>query len=145
MQSGNRRRPIMRSHIAFTGAIVAGLSLGLGPLSARAGDDLALPPDLRAEKPPTNPKASKPSLAKKEAHPKAPLALEKSAAPVTKLEKPVPASKDDNALSVGMQWNASNAPNYGSTSTSGLVGEVNKNLNGAPVGSGAEVGFKYKF
>jgi hypothetical protein len=80
--------------------------------------------------------------AKADAASKLPASPEKADAHATppKAEKQNGKSQED-PVSFGMKWNADQ-----STGGPGsLSQELNKNLNGATVGTGAEVGFKYKF
>jgi hypothetical protein len=147
----------MRSNSPLIYAMFVGLSAALVAVPVSAGEDLILPPDLRAPASSidTQPEKTPPSKrdAKTEKKPpqqsdakrKVPASSEQSEpASDAKIEKPVSKSKqkDEDALSVGMKWNAANDPNAGPGS---LFDEVHKNVNGATTGSGAEVGFKYKF
>jgi hypothetical protein len=52
---------------------------------------------------------------------------------------------NNEPLSFGLKWNADNQTPTSGPSTSGLINDYNKNINGQPVGTGAEVGVKYKF
>ncbi|WP_020176345.1 hypothetical protein [Methyloferula stellata] len=150
----------MRFETAFLCALFVGSGLGLGAAPARAGDDLILPPDMRASPPLANPspqaapppkpesKRQKANAPKSDGKSKIPAAAETSdsAQPQTqhetKVGKPSAKTKADDPVSLDMKWNAANNPNAG---PGGLFDEVNKNVNGGTVGTGAEVGFKYKF
>ncbi len=156
----------MRSTTYLTTSIVVGLGLWLQALAARAGDDLILPPEFRspatapepeAQKAPSSkhdaksektPKSKNEAKSQKTPPPKSDAKLKVPAAaelsePEAKVEKPPKKAKDEDPVSVDMKWNAANNPNGGPGGS--LFDDVNKNVNGATVGSGAEVGFKYKF
>ncbi len=133
--------------MALAAAICVGLSF-----QAKAGDDLILPPDLRSV-PPASPDpapAPKPQKkvppskvnAKTDATRKPLAGTEKAETRTTdpKVEKPARKSQDD-PVSFGMKWNADQTTG----GPGSLSQELNKNVNGATVGTGAEVGFKYKF
>jgi hypothetical protein len=123
---------------------------------ASAGDDLALPPDLRnsAAPPPAapphaapSPKQTKPQSAKQHAERPKPSSV---AAPVpppptstTEVVRPKSKTAED-PLSFGMKWNATNDPNFG-PSTSSLLNEYHHDLTGQPTGAGGQIGLKYKF
>jgi|GEM_PF-3099029 len=150
----------MRSKMILALGICAGIGLCSGSPPAHAEDDLILPPDLRAsarssdsasapQPKPHNASASKTgaktnakTAAKSNTKPKAPVADKPATSqPAAQVEKPKAASKNDTSLSLDMKWNADQA-----VSGPGSLSEVlNKNINGASVGTGAEVGVKYKF
>ncbi len=149
----------MRSKMVLASVTFVGLSFGLGILQVKAGDDLVLPPELRetsqsnpALSPPPKPQKVPPSKtnaktdgktnAKPDTTGKEPASAEKSepGAAAAKVEKPKK-TNDEDPLSFGMKWNAD--PTNGGPGS--LSEELNKNINGATVGTGAEVGFKYKF
>lgn len=150
----------MRFETAFLCAIFVGSGLGLGAVPARAGDDLILPPDMRASPPLADPqpqtvpplkseqKHQKANAPKSDGKPKIPALAEKSDPAQShtqhdaKVEKPSAKTKADDPVGLDMKWNAANNPNAG---PGGLFDEVNKNINGGTAGTGAEVGFKYKF
>jgi hypothetical protein len=148
----------MRFETAFLCAIFVGTGLGLGAEPARAGDDLILPPEMRAYPPPADPqpqplpkseqKRQKANAPKSAGKPKLPATAGKSdpAQPQSqsdaKVERPSAKAKADEPIGLDMKWNAANNPNAG---PGGLFDEVNKNVNGGTAGTGAEVGFKYKF
>lgn len=151
----------MRSNTKRISLLLAGISLWLTLTQAKAGDDLVLPPDFRVPAavsgpaPALKPKASKAQSAKaapvkasptktaiKKKPPAQPETPEPAATAASKTEKPVANKIDDDPVSFGMQWSASDHTNGGPGS---LSDELNKNVNGAAVGTGAEVGFKYKF
>jgi len=139
----------MRIGIALVGLTCLGLSVGLGSQRARASDDLILPPELRASAAPSPsanpaplpaPEHTKPKLSKTSPKKKAPAVADRSepAAASPKVQKQ---SSGDDPLSFGMKWNADQT----TTGPESLSDELNKNINGATVGTGAEVGVKYKF
>jgi hypothetical protein len=149
----------MRFETAFLCAMVVGSGLGFGAAPARAVDDLILPPEMRASPPPADrqPQTAPPKSEQKprkanaprsEGKPKIPAMAEQSdpaQSPTqhdAKVEKPGTKAKADDPVGLDMKWNAANNPNAG---PGGLFDEVNKNVNGGTVGTGAEVGFKYKF
>jgi len=139
----------MRISVAFVGLTCLVLSFGLSNTHARASDDdLILPPDLRespvsaSAAPASSPAAkhSKVPLSKANPKMKAPAIAEKSepAATSPKVQKQ---NSGDDPLSFGMKWNADQT----TSGPGSLSDELNKNINGATVGTGAEVGVKYKF
>ncbi len=136
------RVPPLVLPMVFFGVIVA----------ARADEALTLPPELRAGA--TAPAAPKAPLSK----PKKAARSQQAAAPATPtatsattpvavpaVADPLRSKPQDDPLSFGMKWNADNQPNHGAATTDGLIDGYNKTLNNQPVGSGGEVGFKYKF
>jgi hypothetical protein len=158
----------MRCTRYLSTAIVVGLGLWIQAPAARAGVDLTLPPEFRssaptaapepeAQKPPASkrdakaekmPKSKSEATSQKTSPPKSDAKLKVPVAaglsePEAKVEKPPKKAKDGDPVSLDMKWNAANNPNGGPGGS--LFDDVNKNVNGATVGSGAEVGFKYKF
>jgi hypothetical protein len=144
----------MRSKMAGTSLLLAGVVIWLNAGPAQAEDDLILPPDLRAPGHDLDPSpaskqksvkapASKNANNSKSASKKkpAPSDVAEPAAAASKTAMPA-AKPDEDPLSFGMQWNATDHTNGGPGS---LSEELNKNINGAAVGTGAEVGVKYKF
>jgi hypothetical protein len=140
----------MRNGIAVVSLTCFGLSFWLGTLSAYASDDLILPPDLRGSTPAASSTyPSSPKLAPKHAKAPLPKTSPKREAPVTaaQSEPAAPSPKvqkqnsGDDPLSFGMKWNADQT----ASGPGSLSDELNKNINGATIGTGAEVGVKYKF
>lgn len=141
--------------------IVAALSLE--PAFAR--DLTEPPPDIDAVSPPAQPTpaAKKPQSAKGQKHGEAARkdkSASKDKARASALGGELPRSppldpgetaisRKESApadpLSLDMNWKASNQPIYGGVSTSGMIDRYNETVNGQSLGSGAEVGVKYKF
>ena len=131
-------------------ALALGALLGTAVVPVCGQENLVVPPDFRAAAAPPIarpvPTRRKGQSAKRKHAPAlktkaASKGVGHSAEPAATRPRTLP----DDALSLGMKWNASNAPNNGADSLTGLVGQYNKNLNGQDVGSGAQVGLKYKF
>ncbi|VTZ27987.1 hypothetical protein MPC1_7250003 [Methylocella tundrae] len=134
----------------FAGLIMAALSLE----PALARDLIQPPPEIDGAFAPSRPKPviKKPHLAKRIA------SKDKAATPAAAIAgpsrpadpaEPSLSKKDssgrDDPFSVDMNWKANNEPIYGGVSTSGVIERYNETVNGQSLGSGAEVGVKYKF